>query len=314
MPLRPRAVVLALLAIAVSVPFAAGYLLPQNDFLVLALAALAGYSPYLLVLVVLGALVLRQWLVGAALGVLLLGQVAVLAPSYLPDDDVDGPRLVVMTTNVLFGQADLEAVVRLVREHDVDLLGVQELTPQAVARLRAAGLEDLLPYSVLNEAPSSRGAGLWSNRPVREVPTWVSTFETSSADLEVDGTRLRVRVLHPPPPTRARPDPWQVDYDGFVGAARSDTRGPMLLIGDFNASVHHRRLRALMGDRWRDAAGVAGAGLVRTWGPHAGRPEVLDPDHVLVDRRMGVATFDVVEVPGSDHRAVVATVVLPTRP
>jgi endonuclease/exonuclease/phosphatase family metal-dependent hydrolase len=34
-------------------------------------------------------------------------------------------------------------------------------------------------------------------------------------------------------------------------------------------------------------------------------------DHVLVDPRIGVAAVDLVHVPGSDHRALVADLVLP---
>jgi len=310
-PRRATAALLVLAAIAVSAPFAAGYLLPQHGFVLIGLAAFAGYSPYALTVVLAVAAGVRQWPLTLALAAGLVAQVAVLAPAYVRDDSRSGPRLVVMTTNAFFGLADLTAVVRIVRERRVDVLGVQELTPIAVAGLRAAGLEQLLPYATLRPAPSARGAGMWSRFPATAVPHWSSTFEGAAADVMVDGIALRLRVLHPPPPSGALVRTWQRNYDGFVEAARRETPGYVLLLGDFNASVHHRRLRELMGSRWRDAGAVAGAGLVRTWGP---RVKLLDPDHVLVDQGMGVAGFEVVSVRGSDHRAVIATVVLATRP
>ena len=46
-------------------------------------------------------------------------------PSYPPR----GPALRVMTVNVQFGLADVDRVMRLVEDEDVDILGVQELTP-----------------------------------------------------------------------------------------------------------------------------------------------------------------------------------------
>lgn len=311
MPRRAAAALLVLAACAVSAPFAAGYLLPQRGFALIGLAAFAGYSPYALTVVLAVAAAVRQWPLSLALAVGLVAQMAVLAPAYVRDDSREGPRLVVMTTNAFFGQADLTAVVSIVRERRVDVLGVQELTPAAVAGLRAAGLEQLLPHSTLRPAPSARGAGMWSRFPVTAIPPWPSTFEGAAADVQVGGNPLRIRVLHPPSPGGALVQTWQRNYDGFVEAARRETPGYVLLLGDFNASVHHRRLRELMGGRWRDAGGAAGAGLVRTWGP---RVKLLDPDHVLVDQGMGVAGFDVVSVRGSDHRAVVATVVLAPRP
>lgn len=310
MPRRATAALLVIAALAASAPFAAGYLLPQYGFVLLGLASFAGYSPYALTVVLAVAAALRRWGVSLVLAVALAAQVAVMAPAYVADDRRNGPQLVVMTSNAFFGLADLDEVVRVVRERRVDVLGVQELTPAAVAGLRAAGLEQLLPYSVLRPAPSARGAGMWSRFPVTAVASWTSAFEGAAADVMVDGIPLRLRVLHPPPPSGAMVRTWQRDYDGFVAAARGEITGPVLLLGDFNASVHHRRLRELMGDRWRDAGALAGAGLVRTWGP---RVQFIDPDHVLVDQGMGVARFDLVSVRGSDHRAVVATVVLATR-
>jgi endonuclease/exonuclease/phosphatase (EEP) superfamily protein YafD len=313
-PDRLRAALLTLLVVAVSVPFAAGHLLPQRGFLLLGLAAFAGYSPYAVVLVAVGCLVVRRWRTAAVVGAVALAQGLVLAPAYVPDRTPAGERLVVMTSNLYFGRASAADVVRAVREHRVDVLGVEELTPAAVEGLRAAGLERLLPYSVLEAAPTSTGAGLWSRHPVQRLEPWSSSFRSAAAEVVVGGEHVVVRVLHPPPPGRSDAPTWERNYDGFVAAAgREQTALPELLIGDFNASVHHRRLRDLMGRRWRDAGEVAGSGLVRTWGPWLDRLHVLDPDHVLVDRGVGVGDHETVHVAGSDHLAVVTEVVLPTR-
>ena len=314
MPDRLRTALLTLLVVAVSVPFAVGHLLPQRGFVLLGLAAFAGYSPYAVVLVLLGCLVRRRPRAAAVVGAVALAQALVLAPAYVPDRTPAGERLVVMTSNLYFGRASAAAVVRAVRERRVDVLGVEELTPAAVERLRAAGIEQLMPYSVLEAAPTSTGAGLWSRYPVQPLTPWSSSFKSVAADVDLGGRSVVVRVLHPPPPGRRDAPTWERNYDGFVAdAAREQTAEPELLIGDFNASVHHRRLRDLMGRRWRDAGEVAGSGLVRTWGPRLDGLHVLDPDHVLVDRGVGVGDHETVHVAGSDHLAVVTEVVLPTR-
>jgi endonuclease/exonuclease/phosphatase family metal-dependent hydrolase len=309
---RAGAVAVVIAAAAASEPFLAGYVLPQRGFLLLATASFADWSPALLAVVLGLGLLLRRWLVAAVLAVLLCAQLAVLAPAHIGDDPGRGTPVVVLTSNLLYGQANPAALVRMVRDRDVDVLAVQELTPQAVDRLRAAGLEQLLPHSRLQPLEGPRGAGLWSRYPLSDVPRWPSAFGNVAADLSVAGTRVRVRSLHPPPPTHGLRAAWEADYVAFASAARRETEEPVLLLGDFNATVHHRRLRTLMGDRWRDAGEVAGAGLVRTWRRESG-PDLFAPDHVLVERGMGVRRFATVSVRGSDHRAVVTTVVLPTR-
>lgn len=103
---------------------------------------------------VLLALTLRAWIVsGVALAAGLALALAVL-PRAIDGPHVAGPRdpgrrLVVMTSNQLVGHGDARTIVRLVREHHVDVLSLQELTPEAVTRLDAAGIRRLLPGRAL---------------------------------------------------------------------------------------------------------------------------------------------------------------------
>jgi endonuclease/exonuclease/phosphatase family metal-dependent hydrolase len=84
-----------------------------------------------------------------------------------------------------------------------------------------------------------------------------------------------------------------------------------VLAGDFNASLDHAALRAVLRRGYVDAAQAVGRALTWTWAPLNWPVPRLTLDHVLVDPRIGVATVDVVAVRGSDHRAVVAELVLP---
>jgi endonuclease/exonuclease/phosphatase (EEP) superfamily protein YafD len=70
-------------------------------------------------------------------------------------------------------------------------------------------------------------------------------------------------------------------------------------------------LRAVLARGYRDAAHEAGLGRAWTWRPLRLRHPRLTLDHVLVDPRIGVASVAFVDVEGSDHRAVVAELVLP---
>ena len=90
-----------------------------------------------------------------------------------------------------------------------------------------------------------------------------------------------------------------------------------MLLGDFNATLDHGPLRRLLRTGYRDAAAVRGRGLAPTW-PFRRQPLLLPVvpwvtlDHVLADRRIGIGDVGTRVVPGSDHRAVFAELLLPT--
>lgn len=91
------------------------------------------------------------------------------------------------------------------------------------------------------------------------------------------------------------------------------TGAPRILIGDFNATLDQAELRDVVARGYRDAGAVAGKGLEATFprqGWHGLGPFIAI-DHVLADRRLGVAEYSVEEQPGSDHEAIRALVVLP---
>src|SRR5262245_25725596 len=96
---------------------------------------LMAFTPY----VAAGALLLLGPLLGArawAPATVTALSLAILAVCVLPralgatNEYRPGPRLTVMAMNMRVGQADAAQIVGLVRDHRVDVLAVQELTPQ----------------------------------------------------------------------------------------------------------------------------------------------------------------------------------------
>ena len=68
-------------------------------------------------------------------------------------------RFRVMTLNCRYGRANAAAIVSAVKEHDVAVLALQELTDDLVAALDEAGLSDLLPYRQLGESKETDNGG-----------------------------------------------------------------------------------------------------------------------------------------------------------
>lgn len=264
------------------------------------------------------ALIRRQWLAASVALVAAAMLAVVLVPRVLP---VQGPqtgvRLRVMTSNLRLGGADPATVVGLVRDDDVDVLALQEFTPDAQAGLAAAGLDRLLPYSSLAAEPGASGSAVYARYPITDPGVRQNTggwrFRQAYGTIQPPGAApLLVESAHPAAPTSAAEvRSWHTDLIGEPGA---DPRGTArILLGDFNSTFDHAELRTLLSRGYRDAASAVGDGLVPTWGLYYG-PRRLPPvtiDHVLVDERIGVRDVEVHRIPRSDHRAVVAALTVP---
>ncbi|HEX6870053.1 MAG TPA: endonuclease/exonuclease/phosphatase family protein [Micromonosporaceae bacterium] len=287
----------------------------------LAVPALA-FTPYAALaapLVLLVAVATRRWWAVAAAAV----ACALLAATVLPravgaPTELDGPRVRVLSVNLRVGGADPAEVAALVRDREVDLLTLQEFTPAAQQALAAAGLDGLLPYRAVSPRDGYGGSAIYARFPLAEVAVRVNPdgeFTQVSAVVHLpEAAPVRVESVHPVPPVNpAATNAWVA---GLRGQPAATMDGPLrILSGDFNATVDHAELRRLIRTGYRDAADQVGAGLVPTW-PYHGRRALVTPkvtiDHILVDQRIGVVDFTAVTVTNTDHRAVLATLVLPT--
>jgi endonuclease/exonuclease/phosphatase (EEP) superfamily protein YafD len=224
-----------------------------------------------------------------------------------------GVEVQVLTVNLGLGEADAAAVTEAVRKEGVDLLSAQELTDDAAERLRGAGIDELLPEQELRPAPGgSGGAGIYSRHPLQprtEVPGGISRM--LRARIGVPGADpVEVVAVHPFPPTERNASDWR---EGLEALPRSeaDSKGTIrILAGDFNATFDHAEFRDLVGSGYVDAAAARGRGLSPTWPADRSWAPPVTIDHVLVDERVHVSEAAVVEIPGTDHRAVVADLVL----
>lgn len=255
-------------------------------------------------------------LVAAGSGAALAG--AVLVPGRHPrpaSPRPGGARLRVATVSLRLGLVAPGPVLDLVRRHDVDVLAVQELTPRAEAALRAAGIDRLLPHAhVLPARPgrvASASGAVWSRVPVIDRAEVPGGFEQPTVRLATDGGSVELTSVHSVPPlSPATVGQWVQDLAALPAPAPDVLR---VLAGDFNATFDHAALRAVLGLGYDDAARATGRGMSWTWRPLRVPFPRLVLDHVLVDRRIGVASVAFVSVAGSDHRAVVAELVLPPR-
>lgn len=242
---------------------------------------------------------------------------AVVAPRAIgrSQPGADGPALRVLTANLLVGRATAEPVVELARRLDVDVLFVQEVTGAAAGRLARAGLGDVLPHHVSDLGRAgSRGNAIYARYPLADCTSMLpESAARPVAMISLPGGRARLGCVHlrAPKPVRGRSGvpTWRSELRTLPAAGQVEV--PLVLAGDFNATLDHAEFRRLLARGYADAASQAGMGLAPTWGPGAGRRGQLTIDHVLADRRCAVLGASVHALPGTDHRAVFARLVLP---
>ncbi|WP_460304738.1 endonuclease/exonuclease/phosphatase family protein [Actinocorallia aurea] len=257
------------------------------------------------------AAVRNRWAAAVAAGVAVVFAVALLPRTVAATQpEATGPRLRVLTANLMFGRADAAQLVRLVAEHNVDVLSVQEFTPDAQAAFQENGLGKYLPYQVLAPQWGAEGSGLYSRHPLTALPPIQGTIlHQPRASLTVDGRAVEVTAVHPMPPinTEGVAD-WRRTYDSLptVGAS-----GPVqILAGDFNSTLDHAAFRGLLDRGYTDAGSSSGEGFTPTWGVTMMGPP-LTLDHVLFPASTAVRDYSVHTLDGSDHRAVLAALQLP---
>ena len=233
-----------------------------------------------------------------------------------PQPAASGPVLRVLSANMFFGEGDAEVIVARVREAGADVLCLQELTADAVTRLKQAGLDELMPHTLhelRGSRPSSNGSGIYSRFPLSEGPELPpSLMAQPTALLELPGGEaVELICVHPCAPGVRR---WGGPTRGRaeLGALPPPGKLPRVLAGDFNATLDHAAFRGVLRLGYADAAQQTGNALDPTWGM-PGRAALLPLDHVLVSPGCAVRAFSVHAVPHSDHCAVYAEIQLPGR-
>ncbi|MFW0785533.1 endonuclease/exonuclease/phosphatase family protein [Gordonia sp. CPCC 206044] len=315
--MRPILLTLGWFCVAVAATGTAAHLSGSTGDLA---ARLAAFTP---VLVSVGLFAVVAFAVGRAWIALVVAVIVTAAglgtqmPLYRGvSEEVSESDRAVMQANLRLGQADPTALVERVRSEHVDVLTVVELTDEAVAGLQRAGLGALLRHAYLRPRAGGAGAGIYSRYPLRNGTALGGlTLSNVRADvMEPDGRRWRVYALHPIPPY---PEPawrWGAELDRIAAVLSADEM-PLVVGADINSTFDHRRFRTLLHDSGRagapqlvDAAEHLGAGIVATYPAGRRHPPLLALDRILTRGGPTPTSFRRVDLSGSDHHGVIATV------
>lgn len=275
-------------------------------------------------LVVAAALVLGRggprWVAGvvtALVAALLALHVWWLAPLFVGDNPApaDGATpVVVMNLNMYEGNADTDELLTTVHDHDVDVLVLEEISFGALRELQALGIDGEYPFQIGKPNGSVDGTMVFSRLPLGEPVKLPSDFQSWVVPVGEGDDVFTMMAVHPRAPTPpGGTEQWARENDVMrEGAEQYDAD---VVLGDFNATADHAPMRAWRDAGYRDSLELVNAGWSRTWPangitpvPSLHPPALIQIDHVLVAPTFAVTDSEVVEVDGSDHRAVLATV------
>ncbi len=262
---------------------------------------------------------------------LLLVQLQMVAPGLVPGDAADrAPQaagtagapasassraVTVMALNVGSTGVDSAILLAEARSRQVDILALPELSPPGLEALEKAGIGADFPYRAVDVDWAGVGSAIFSRFPLQasdRVPD--SAFYQSRGTVTFPGTawNINLTAVHVASPRPGHTPAWRQELRQLGGTRQeAASSAPAILLGDFNASYDHREFRELLAAGFTDAAQASGKGMVPTWPAGSRIPPFVTLDHVLVTGGIGIRSFAIVAVPGTDHAGVVAELLLP---
>jgi endonuclease/exonuclease/phosphatase (EEP) superfamily protein YafD len=259
----------------------------------------------------------RRVVSAAAVLVSLLGLVfhaALLVPSYAGSHASGRPALTVLTSNLRLGLGDTTEITGITERNHADVVVLEEVTPLAFAGLEK--LRQALPYLAGEPFAGARGTVVFSRYPLQD-PTQLKVFNGAWVVHVAAPHPFSLVAVHTSQPW-ASPLLWKSDHRSLLWNTTLAVRaGPVVMAGDFNATLDHRPMRDLLGLGLSDAARQANSGWQPTWpsDPEAGHSlpfglGAMAIDHVLVSKQFSTISTRTFRVARSDHRAVLARIAL----
>lgn len=220
-----------------------------------------------------------------------------------------GPELLLGSLNVERDTPLAAEIGTRLRELDLDVLLIQEYTPSTAAAFRSSGLLASYPHRSEDPEEGWFGAAIFSRHPIvkshrrnfGQRPMTVTT-------LDIDDHPVTVVNVHVQAPIHPRDvQPWRSAFAELAEVAAS-TAGTIVLSGDWNATLSHQPLHRLLRDGTIiDAHLASRRRAARTWPADRRHPPLLGLDHILLSATVDVRATHEITLPGTDHRAVTAS-------
>lgn len=224
-------------------------------------------------------------------------------PALVPMTRV-GHGLRVAHFNVLQPNRQRSEVIEAIRATNAELVSIQEVD-EAWAAALIDGLGREFPFHHVVPRSDCYGIALFSRRPFQQVATLeVHGAPFIEAIVPADDQEVRFLVVHATSPTSHRHHQRRNAQLRELSDRLAGSHLPTVLVGDLNTVHWDDAFRAL-------CVGTGSRPVVppssRTW-PALGPMALIPLDHVLLSPNMGFSSLALCDIPGSDHRGLIADI------
>lgn len=216
----------------------------------------------------------------------------------------NAPVFSVLLFNAWVRNEHPDAVAKLIREKNADIVVLVEATP----RLRDALKDVAQAYPYHADCADNAGCGAIFMSRARMVPLNISTdvVSTMSVSINVAGCRMPVTAVH-----LTRPFPFDTPgvqmRQAFAVASDAALRpGAQLVVGDFNAAPWGQVVQTVL---QRGRLGLL-TGSGGTWPSILPKQVRIPIDHMMAGRGLAFVSREVPGNAGSDHAPVFARVAI----
>ena len=221
----------------------------------------------------------RRWVLSAASALAVGCHLTWMAPDFLRDRRFDLPAGTTTAETASRSSRSVRIFFANVAasnlEHDAMLQEIAAANPDVIVLVEYSWPWHLAFKSAPVMRPYIHGTGhlqshigsvnVFSKLPLKkEMQNWVNSRAVHTIDLELDGDTLRIIGLHGPRPI----DDPKYDYAGYwqkLVPLLTAEQGPVVVVGDFNATEHSRAYRQLKAGSLRSAHDDRGRGYATTW-------------------------------------------------
>ena len=227
----------------------------------------------------------------------------------------DGPTFTLLSTNALGKNPRATDYAATVAAHDADVVVVVEASDRILDALDAAEIQHHHGPGLVERRSRYGGCGVWSKHPVERIEAGdvcAQGHAYLAARVSLPGGPVDVLAVHTYAPVLRGTGPlWRESFATLEGVV-DRLQAPIVAAGDYNATLGPHPYRAFLARTGlRDAHTAAGRGLARSFPTVPGWLPLLGLiDRVAISPELAVASVREVALPGSDHLAVLSTLVV----
>jgi endonuclease/exonuclease/phosphatase (EEP) superfamily protein YafD len=262
----------------------------------------------------------RRWVLTTCNIILVSFHLALMAPDFLRDrrfgitaENLTGAaassdRIRIFFANVLAQNNEFDALLEEIAEADPDVIVLVEFSGRWYRAFQNSPI--MTPYIHGSGQLISHIAtvNVFSKLPLaNEIQNWVRGRAVHTMDIPLGSNSLRIVGLHAPRPIRGLKYDYS-EYWGEMTPLLTTDQGPLVVVGDFNATEHSKVYKRLTESRLRSAHDDRGRGYATTW-PNGRNPcPPIRIDQALVSPEIEVERIVEGRGRGSDHKPLILDV------